>query len=374
MRFLDTLAPLPRGARLIVYGAGEGGGRLLARLRDERPDIRVRAFLDDFRRAPRDGVPVRPPGELPALAPHADLLLIASAHFRAIGERLAGCAAIAVAAVHPALLFPEHFFTSNDMRDAARPLGAARALLDDPADRDLFDEVVRNRTAAAPESRDPQALHRARAGAPDAGIYLDFIDRETVEVAVDGGALDGADTVRLLDALPALRRLHAFEPQTAAWLGSPHAARLAADPRVRFDPRPLWSGETELPFRADAANPDGARLDPAARDAPILRTATLDGVARERANERIDFLKLDIEGAEAEALAGGARTLARDRPALAVCIYHRKEHLHELPALIARLLPGARHRLGHYSRSFWETVWYSLPDAPPRPPKGVTPG
>lgn len=47
-----------------------------------------------------------------------------------------------------------------------------------------------------------------------------------------------------------------------------------------------------------------------------VATMTLDSFVRERGIERVDALKLDVEGAECQVLAGGAETLARCRPAM----------------------------------------------------------
>lgn len=40
---------------------------------------------------------------------------------------------------------------------------------------------------------------------------------------------------------------------------------------------------------------------------------------------RVDFIKMDIEGAEPYAIRGGGRTLARFGPRMAVCVYHNRE-------------------------------------------------
>jgi FkbM family methyltransferase len=47
-----------------------------------------------------------------------------------------------------------------------------------------------------------------------------------------------------------------------------------------------------------------------------------------------NLIKMDIEGGELEALQGAERMIARHRPGLAICIYHRPKHLWEIPFLI----------------------------------------
>ena len=50
--------------------------------------------------------------------------------------------------------------------------------------------------------------------------------------------------------------------------------------------------------------------------------------------EKITFLKMDIEGAELEAIKGAKEHILKDHPKLAICTYHHYEHLWEIPKLI----------------------------------------
>ena len=43
------------------------------------------------------------------------------------------------------------------------------------------------------------------------------------------------------------------------------------------------------------------------------------------------FIKMDIEGAELDALRGAERTIRSNSPKLAICAYHKPSHLWELP-------------------------------------------
>ena len=82
------------------------------------------------------------------------------------------------------------------------------------------------------------------------------------------------------------------------------------------------------------------------------RTLTIDGLGL----ERVDRIKLDVEGAEPHALRGAERTLVRDRPRLAVAAYHRDDDLALLPPLIHEIEPSYRFRLGHFTPGLTETI------------------
>jgi len=74
--------------------------------------------------------------------------------------------------------------------------------------------------------------------------------------------------------------------------------------------------------------------------------------------QRIDFLKLDVEGSELDSLRGAARSIAGLRPKLAVSIYHRPEDLFEIIEFIVGTFPFYKLYLDHYTIHMEETVLY----------------
>jgi FkbM family methyltransferase len=74
---------------------------------------------------------------------------------------------------------------------------------------------------------------------------------------------------------------------------------------------------------------------------------------------RPTFLKMDIEGAEPDALAGATAILRDSAPTLAICLYHERRHLWRLPAQIHEANPKYRLFLRRHSDESWETVCYA---------------
>jgi len=74
------------------------------------------------------------------------------------------------------------------------------------------------------------------------------------------------------------------------------------------------------------------------------------------------YIKMDIEGAEPEALAGGTELLRHYQPVLAVCTYHRSEHLWQIPNLIRSISPDYHVFLRRYAEECWEGVCYAIPN------------
>lgn len=73
----------------------------------------------------------------------------------------------------------------------------------------------------------------------------------------------------------------------------------------------------------------------------------------------ITFIKMDIEGAELRALQGAKETILRDKPRMAICIYHKSEDLYEIPGYILSLVPEYQFKVRQYTSMNWETVLYA---------------
>jgi len=90
---------------------------------------------------------------------------------------------------------------------------------------------------------------------------------------------------------------------------------------------------------------------------PLTRLDSLVDTGR---IERVDFIKMDIEGHEEAALRGAVAALRRFRPRLAISMYHRWDDYHRLPLLVRDLDLGYRFFLDNYTISDGETIMYCV--------------
>ena len=79
-----------------------------------------------------------------------------------------------------------------------------------------------------------------------------------------------------------------------------------------------------------------------------------------RDKEAPTFIKMDIEGAEKEAILGAENIIRIQKPKMAVSIYHKREDIWELPKLLLEMNPEYRFYLRHYSFRDAETVLYAV--------------
>lgn len=90
-----------------------------------------------------------------------------------------------------------------------------------------------------------------------------------------------------------------------------------------------------------------------------IRTVALDDIVGDRT---VGFIKLDIEGAEFDALHGAKNVIVQDKPLLAICVYHLPGDVLAIMDYLHQLLPEYRFLLRHYTDEARETVLYASVD------------
>ena len=88
-------------------------------------------------------------------------------------------------------------------------------------------------------------------------------------------------------------------------------------------------------------------------------TASIDKVVNDRGLQRLDLIKMDIEGAELSALHGAVESITRYRPQLTICLYHRADDYLRIPKFINDLGLGYKFYVDHHYVNEWETVLYA---------------
>ena len=77
-------------------------------------------------------------------------------------------------------------------------------------------------------------------------------------------------------------------------------------------------------------------------------------------NEKITYIKMDIEGSEVQALSGAEEIIKKQKPKLAICVYHKPEHLWEIPLYLKKIVPEYKIYVRHHSPLEYETVCYAV--------------
>lgn len=114
----------------------------------------------------------------------------------------------------------------------------------------------------------------------------------------------------------------------------------------------LWSEKTVLKFVEEDC---GSHINE--KGTVEVPTVNIDEVV---GDSKVTFIKMDIEGAELEALKGASKTIQVNKPRLAICLYHKAEDIIEIPKYIKELVPEYKLFIRHYYPYFFDTVLYAV--------------
>ncbi|SEL47487.1 methyltransferase, FkbM family [Roseovarius azorensis] len=89
-----------------------------------------------------------------------------------------------------------------------------------------------------------------------------------------------------------------------------------------------------------------------------FRTVSIDSFVEQQGVERVDFIKMDIEGAELTALRGAQKTIERFRPSMAICVYHKLIDFY-IPQFLDHLDLSYKFHLQHGTVHGDETVLFA---------------
>ncbi|MCX4375140.1 MAG: FkbM family methyltransferase [Lachnospiraceae bacterium] len=115
----------------------------------------------------------------------------------------------------------------------------------------------------------------------------------------------------------------------------------------------VYSHNTELYFQTG----DGSSSRVSDAGIKVMARA-IDMVAECR---DASFIKMDIEGSEYDALLGAKDTIMKNKPILAICIYHSDEDMLRILELIYSWNLGYKFYVRHHAQKISETVLYAVP-------------
>lgn len=360
-RKIDLMSLQPTDERLLVYGAGSFGMRLalaIAARRNGPVTVVDREY----------GVSLPDPlhyqcieesslgGRVVFLGIHNPLVNIQ----RLTEEILSrGAVSVLTPPIIQSWLLKSGIAFSNYWLDTAfdyniheEGIAWAREQFADEESRTCFDRVIRYRKLGRVTDSRPQWSDDEQYFPTD----FDYISPRMR--FVDIGSFDG-DTIRALQSREIdVDAVFAFEPDPRNYELTRQTLTSWNDVDTASAPLAAWHTSEMLMFRAEgtpssAAAPQG--------DIAVQAVALDDLLLAWKPSH----IKLDIEGAEGNALVGLRATLEVHRPRLAISAYHHAAHLWELLRQLSQLDLGYSYRLRGYAEQTFDTVLYAVPAPSP---------
>jgi FkbM family methyltransferase len=194
--------------------------------------------------------------------------------------------------------------------------------------------------------------------ARDTYFPMDLLSALPEEVFVDCGSFDGESTRDFNRHWRGqFRHVFAFEPDPLNHQAlSTNLDAMGIGSRATVMPFAIGDSNGRVSFACDGSVTSHVTTE---KGGDMIECRRLDDIEWSMTPT---YIKMDIEGAEPEALAGASELLRRHHPVLAICTYHRSEHLWQIPNLIRSISPRYHLFLRRYAEECWEGVCYGIPD------------
>ena len=183
--------------------------------------------------------------------------------------------------------------------------------------------------------------------------YYDVYQAEGNETFIDAGTYDGETISEFVKWTKGnFNRVIAIEPIYENYVRI--VEKFKSDKRIIVNNNAAWNSKESINFSEDGA---GSSQDN--NGAICVQGISIDELIEEKRVEKVTYIKMDIEGSELQALLGARRVISKDKPKLAICLYHKPFDFIELGDAILDFCPDYRFVIRHYNSNMWETVLYA---------------
>ena len=356
----EASRPLPERdlAQIVIYGGGNCG-RNLARIAKNQ-GIKVLAFLDARAESLGviEGIPCHlPAGEaarsfaqqgIPAVIavfnyaadPRPILSLLSSAGFASI---------ISYFEIHERLQMAPEFWLAprQGLYERKEEILQGLEFFQDSVSRQVYHDHLALRLT----------FDQSLLGTPSIETQYSPADlpppRQPMRL-IDGGAFIGDSVDFFLDQGVRMEAVAAFEPDMINFRKLVDASNRFTKAGIETMLYPCGLGVETGMLRFQGGHGAGSQLTESG-DLHV-QVLALDNVLP---SFRPTLIKLDIEGAEPDALKGARAMIHKGMPDLAVCVYHTPAHLWEIPRLIREMFPSYHFYLRSHRFNGFDTVLYA---------------
>ena len=339
---------LKKLSKILILGAAEEGGRLNALCQSN--NIEVVSWVDDnpkrvngrtilsskvLRKFDRN-IPV-------VIASHR--ILGATKFLKKIGFK--NIAPFALLQILYPKRFPPHMFYRNWLEDLVTNKNQYKkifSLLNDSKSRRVLNKLIQFRLTLDPLLMEPvidNDLYRPR------GIMS--FDRD--EVYIDGGSYDG-DSVRsfIKKVGGKYEKILAFEPDKIIY--QKLRKKMVSNRRILCFNKGLFDKNKIMSFSTTANR--ASLID--TKGGSSISVASIDSVLK---GKKVSFIKMNIEGAEINALKGTKQSIRLWHPKMAISCYHKPSDLWKIPLLIKKMEKKYNLYLRQHDGGVIESVCYA---------------
>lgn len=250
-------------------------------------------------------------------------------------------------------VFGEGLMNLEYFKEHAPRLQAVYERLEDPVSRKTFVMALKYRLTG-----DIRYLSEAESSPEES--YTHLLQPHESCTYVDIGAYNG-DTIRQFCQYTGTDvTVHAFEPDARNFRKLSAFAAESGIKHFHVYPAAAWSQSSPLTFYARSGRCSAGTTSHAG-----VKAVEIQGLCADDVVKSADFVKIDAEGSDREALLGMKHLLHNSAPALYVAAYHRTDDYFLLPETVLSMQKDYRVYFRHFPYiPCWDTNFYFIPKKP----------
>lgn len=181
----------------------------------------------------------------------------------------------------------------------------------------------------------------------------DLITLHDHETMVELGSYNGDTLLEFVSRCPDFKRAYCFEPDDIC-IKILHDRTAQYADRIVIIPKVAWDKKEKVGFVSDG----GSMSSKVAEQGDMIQVEA--AAVDDEVKEDITYMKMDVEGSEMKALQGAKNQIIRNKPRLAISVYHKNEDFVEIPRYILSLRPDYKLYLRHHGKDDTDTVLYAI--------------
>lgn len=246
-------------------------------------------------------------------------------------------------------------YKNNLLVDGKDKISNVRKALCDAKSIDIFDAAI-----DAWVNNTPEKLEKYNEG--NQYFPNDIVMLGENEVFVDCGAYRG-DTIQILMDTAKLHngsisKIYAFEPDEINFLMMNALVASKNYQEITSIYKCCVGDGTNKEIRYKSQPGGGGHISDDGEK--IMKLISIDDVVFD-SGHTATYIKMDIEGAELNALKGAQKVIERDKPRMAISLYHRINDLWEIPSYLIEEYGDIYNFFIRQHNDFFETVLYAIP-------------
>ena len=358
----NIIKEIPKNSKVAIWGTSEVGILFNEYIKNLRSDIEVKFFVNSKEIQNFEHGKVITSVDFVELSNEVDTVIITSYSGRIFMENISK-----LINIQNIYSIDENFLKKEQKYN----LDETKEIFTNKKDKELYELLSNFRANPNAFKKDLQIYfintHNHTIAGYAQNHYFDYINKDAIKTVIDAGGYDCLQSLFFLNKFPNCEKVYTFEPCYEIFKHPLYDAIIKKRNEIEIVEKGIWSKTEMLEFQKVDDIKWGSSINGVKPELyenyEIIKTpvVSIDDFVKENKIKKIDFIKMDIENAEEDAIKGGLETILKDRPQLAISIYHSDEQFFNLPKYLKDVLKDYIFRLGHYSAKEFETVLYAIP-------------